>query len=566
MPDRQPVREESLWFGASDRPLFGRLTMPVDDLARGGVLLAAPLGRESRLSRRALRSLAYFLAMDGYVSLRFDHFGTGDSGGSIEDDQLDRFWVEGVVEGVKCLRSLGVSTISAVGMRMGATIIGVAASTNDLELSSFVMWDPSESAHGYARELSALGALRRDVHAVGLGEATKMLEYPLSVTIARRIEGFTLTEPSPRLPAERVMIILRDDRTASNALRSRWEAESVVWAATSEQAALLETELPDSVQPASTIAQIREWLTTVESPLSPFSPPTPSREALVTEDGDATPVHESVIELGRRSMFGILTEPVGEVRGPLVVMVNGINEDHVGPARLWVDSARKWAGLGLRCLRFDFAELGESPWTPGQPDRTVFDWTQRYDVIEAVRALIPENSDETILVGLCSGAQVALEAAMDLRALGLYAINPQVGAGVLRSADRLRNSDREVVRTSAHRFERLLKGRPWIDDLVQRLSRLVLLSAFSPKVRSSLAKTNSEMLLILGPNDLSPFTRIPVVGSLVGHRLTSSENIHVEVVPGLDHDFLSTLGRRRAVEILDRHIAELCLGAPVYSS
>jgi pimeloyl-ACP methyl ester carboxylesterase len=245
-----------------------------------------------------------------------------------------------------------------------------------------------------------------------------------------------------------------------------------------------------------------------------------------------------------------------EVRGPLVVMVNGINEDHVGPARLWVDASRRWAGLGLRCVRFDFSELGESPWEPGQPERPVFDWTQRYDVADALRALIPDGPDEALLVGLCSGAQVALEAALDLKTRGLYAINPQIGAGVLRSADRLRNSDRETVRTSAHRFERVLKAHPWIDETVQRISRLVLLSAFSPKVRSALAKNNSEMLLVLGPNDLSPFTRIPVVGTLVGRQLVSSEHIHVEIVPGLDHDFLSTVGRARAVAVLDRYVAE----------
>ena len=79
-------------------------------------------------------------------------------------------------------------------------------------------------------------------------------------------------------------------------------------------------------------------------------------------------------------MFGIVAEPVGDVRGPLVVMVNGINEDHVGPARLWVDFSRRWAAQGLRCVRFDFSELGESPWLPGQPERPVFDRSQRFDI------------------------------------------------------------------------------------------------------------------------------------------------------------------------------------------
>jgi hypothetical protein len=212
--------------------------------------------------------------------------------------------------------------------------------------------------------------------------------------------------------------------------------------------------------------------------------------------------------------------------------------------------------LGLRCVRFDFNELGESPWLPGQPDRPVFDKTLRYDVGDAVRAFNAENPAESVLIGLCSGAQVALEAALELKNRGFYAINPQIGAGVLRSANRLRNSDRETVRSFAQRFDKILKRHLKVDEMIQRMSRLVLLSAFSPKVKSALVKNNSEMLLVIGPNDVSPFITIPVVGSLVGRRLISSKHINVVIVPGLDHDFLSTLGRGRAIAILDRHVVE----------
>ncbi len=557
----EQFREESLWFGHVDRPLFGRLTAPTGEVAKGGVLLSPPVGRESRLARRALRTLAIDLAIDGYVSLRFDHFGTGDSSGSMDDAGFDRAWIDGVVQGIELLRSLGIATISAVGMRMGATILATAAASRDLGLASFALWDPCESGRAYARELAALGSLRRDARAVGLGESMKMLEYPLSNEVASHIGVFTSIEPSVRPVAERVLVVVRDDRTVSDEFRARWDAEHAEWAVTSGQGPLLETELPDSVQPASTIAQIRAWLTAGESLTTPFSTPPRTRDAVVFERSDAAPVRERVVELGNRKMFGIVAEPVGDVRGPLVVMVNGINEDHVGPARLWVDFSRRWAAQGLRCVRFDFSELGESPWLPGQPERPVFDRSQRFDIGDVVRALIPDTPDESIFVGLCSGAQVALEAALDLKTRGLYAINPQVGAGVLRSADRLRNSDRGTVRSSAQRFEAILKRYPWIDDAVQELLRLVLLSAFSPKVRSALAKNNSQMLMVLGPNDLSPFRRLPVVGSLVGRRLLSSEHIRVEIVPGLDHDFLSTLGRARAIDIIDRHVVETYSGA-----
>ncbi|MHB8379011.1 MAG: alpha/beta fold hydrolase [Acidimicrobiales bacterium] len=349
---------------------------------------------------------------------------------------------------------------------------------------------------------------------------------------------------------------MRDDRTISNDFRERWDAEHVEWATTYEQGPLLDTELPDSVQPASTIAQIRAWLTAPAVESKQYSIARRSLDAVITNEPNATPVRESVVELGTRRMFGVVSEPLDDVRGPLIVMVNGINEDHVGPSRLWVELSRRWSGVGLRCVRFDFNEMGESPWLPGQPNRPVFDKAQRYDIADVVRALSPEDPAESVLIGLCSGAQVALEASLELKNRGFYAINPQVGAGVLRSANRLRNSDRETVRSFAQRFDKMLKRHLRVDDVIQRMSRLVLLSAFSPKVKSALVKNNSEMLLIVGPNDVSPFIKIPVVGSLVGRRMILSKHINVVIVPGLDHDFLSTLGRIRAVAILDRHVVE----------
>jgi pimeloyl-ACP methyl ester carboxylesterase len=478
----------------------------------------------------------------------------------MDDDEIDSAWIEGVVQGIELLRSLGITSISAAGMRMGATIAAAAASSHDLGLASFVMWDPCESGRAYVRELGALGALRRNAHAVGLGEATKMLEYPVSDKAASQFGRFNLCEPSPGTLASRVLIVVRDDRTVSKEFRSCWGTERVEWATTSEQGPMMETELPASVQPASTIEQIRAWLTTPELSRSPFSTPPLSTETVVAH-GLQVPVRESVVELGSRKMFGIVSERLDGATGPLIVMVNGINEDHVGPSRLWVELSRRWAGQGLRCVRFDFSELGESPWLPGVSTRPVFDKTLRYDIGDAVRALNPEDPSDSVLVGLCSGAQVALEAALDLKARGLYAINPQIGAGAIRSANSLRNSDREPVRSFARRFDKIVEKHHWFDDVVQRISRLVLLSAFSPKVKSALVKNNSEMLLLLGPNDLSPFRELPIVGTLVGRRLIESDRIQVEVIPGLDHDFLSTVGRARTLALLDRYVIERLAGA-----
>jgi dienelactone hydrolase len=565
MPARdEQIREESLWFGSPDQPLFGRLATPMGESAKGAVLISPPIGRESRLARHALRSLAIYLARDGYVSLRYDHFGTGDSSGSL-DGEFDSAWVEGVDRGIEFLRSLGIASLSAVGMRMGATIVGAAASARDLGLTSFVMWDPCESGRTYVREVEVLGAMRQHVLPEDLRDSTKLLEYPLNDESASRISRLSLTGTAARDLADRVLVVARDDRTLSRDFRAQYQSEGFEWTTTSEQGALLETELPSSVRPTMTIARIRAWLTAPESPSSLFSNPISGHDAVVIE-GNALPVRESAVELGTLGMFGIVSEPTHDARGPLVVMVNGINEDHVGPSRLWVELSRRWAGAGLRCLRFDPNELGESAWSPDAPDRSVFDRSLRFDVSDAVRALNPLDPSDSVLIGLCSGAQLALESGLDIGFRELCAINPQVGTVEVPTNEGNGVPVGELARLVGKYVDRLAQRHQVLGKGIKLLSRLAYFSAFSPQVKSDLARNHSSMLLLLGPNDPSPFSVVPIFGSLLGRRLISSEHIEVKIIPALDHDFLSTLGRDRAVAILDRHVVDTYANHPESSS
>jgi alpha/beta superfamily hydrolase len=251
-----------------------------------------------------------------------------------------------------------------------------------------------------------------------------------------------------------------------------------------------------------------------------------------------------------------VSEPVGDSQGPTIVMVNGVNEDHVGPARLWVELARRWASLGLRCVRFDLSELGESPWLPGQPDRPVFDKTRRQDIVGVVRALDPLTPSNSVLIGYCSGAQLALEVASELKTRGVCVINPEVGAGVFPNVDRLRLSARETTRSFVQRAEDFLNHHRRADKLIRQILRLALSSTYPPKIPPELVTGKSEILLLLSPEDLSPLRQIPVLGAALRRRLVSSRNLHVKIVSGLDHSMLSTLGRSRAVAILDQFVVE----------
>jgi dienelactone hydrolase len=489
----------------------------------------------------------------------------------MDDDDFDQAWIEGVHQATDLLRSLGVTSISAVGMRMGATIVGTAASTYDLGLSSFVMWDPCESGRTYVRELSALGALGRNVVTSDAGTPTKMLEYALSDEAERRLNRFSLTEPTSSALADRVLVVARDDRPISKKFRARWDSANVDWVTTSEQGSMLETQLPSTVQPVTTIEEIRAWVTTPTSLPTPFSDPPRTFDTVMKSGSETVAVRERVVELGSQRLFGIVTEPVGDVQGPLIVMVNGVNEDHVGPARLWVELSRRWASLGLRCVRFDSSYLGESPLPHDESTRSLLAKNRQQDVVDVVRALKPTDAADSVLIGYCNGARLALEVALELKTRGVCGMNPQVGTGVSLNIDRLESDERESIRSFAQRTDDLLKRHGLMNRMFRRLSQSVRSSALGgravsgllklssicpPKVRAALAINHTEILLLLSPEDLSSLRKIPVLGSIVRRRLASSEHFHVEIVPELDHAFLSTLGRERAVKLLDRHVTE----------
>jgi pimeloyl-ACP methyl ester carboxylesterase len=548
------VREQPLWLGSDTTPIFAHLATPMTSSSRGGIIIAPAIGRETRMARVALRTLAMTLAGEGFAVLRFDHFGTGDSSGGFDDDRFFVEWTDQVTRGVEFLRSLGSSLVSAVGLRLGATILGRSANLNSLGLSSVVLWDPCESGRSYLRERAAFEAVNRDDDDGTQSGVIEKSEFVFREETKEKLRSLTLLEVEPERLGERVLIITRDDRVTPVKLSRQFDTASVEWETTSEQSAMLEGELPASKVPDVTISRIREWLCSSSSVESPLLAIEVTTAALVGANEGPLRVRERSIAVGPRELFGIVSEPVGEANGPWIVLVNGMNEDHIGPSRCWVELSRRWSSFGLRCVRFDFTSLGESPWPKDDDGPRDASGIGLEDICDVVRALSPEDPTNAVLIGLCSGAHEALQAALQLLPRGLCTINPQVGPGVLRSADRLTESDQHLIQSVTSKLRAFAEGQPWIGKLVWQMCRVFLPSAFSLKVRTTLADSGTEMLLIASPDDVIPFPRVPLLRSLDKRRLVSTKVCRVEVVPGLDHDFLSPAGRTKAIAILDAHI------------
>jgi exosortase A-associated hydrolase 2 len=149
---------EPFHFGPEQTPLFGCYHPPRGSATRdSGVVLCYPMAHELIRVHRAFRQLAARLARAGFPVLRFDYYGTGDSAGESDEARLDR-WAEDVMAASRELRRrTGVSRLSLVGLRLGASLaLRVAAA--DPAVCRLVLWQPVLEGRAMLAEFAQLHA------------------------------------------------------------------------------------------------------------------------------------------------------------------------------------------------------------------------------------------------------------------------------------------------------------------------------------------------------------------------------------------------------------------------
>jgi pimeloyl-ACP methyl ester carboxylesterase len=555
--ERGLLVEEPIWLNDADRVLYGWITRPMELSVAGGVVLAPPIGRDIHASRRAYRRLALLLAEAGFVVLRIDYPGTGDSSQSLEDANLETTWTKSVAAAVQYLEKAGVREVSAVGLRFGAVVAGLAGAQS-ATFSSLVLWDPVESGRSFLREQSALEALRRDKFNWNVEGSVETSEMVFTPALAGQLYQLNLSQAPPNPMARRVLALVREDRAIPSKLRERLERESITWETTTEQPAMLETEPLNAVLAENSMRRIVEWLSLTQSDTTDQFTPIPSDEsAIVGWTNSNNAVRERFLQLGPNGLFAISTEPDGPARGPWIIMLNVSNEAHTGPSRLWVDLSRRWAGLGLRCLRFDLSGIGDSPKGEIQGERLLYDLAWNKDVLAVAHAISSDNPSQVVLVGLCSGAFLAAEAALALNARGACLINPPVGTNVLHGVAALEGSHSATLRSLGARLKRLGARHRWVAAGLWQVGRVVMPRPYSEDLLAELAKQGTSLLVLASVQDLSPYPDVPVLRSIDRRRVVAPRGYEAQVVPDLDHSMLVSEGRERVVKILDQHIVEM---------
>jgi dienelactone hydrolase len=412
-----------IWFGPANRPLFGWLHTPAGGRARAGVVICPPLAHEHQATYATLRFLAEDLAARDLCVLRLDYDGTGDSAGSEEDPDRVASWLRSVREAIGHLRASGVSSVMLVGVRFGALL--AALSTDQVpRTDGLVLWDPVTSGRMYLAEQRMLGARSFNTPSSRQDGSVEVPGTTFEPQTVADIRALDLTRGHGRL-ADRVLVVSRPDQGLA-ALRSRLASTDVEWVEAPRQADLMEKGWSAGIVANETNKTVGDWLCRLApSETAPLSPPGTITGAAVGSAADGTPIVETPMHLGHTGLFGILTEPAATMSTTTAIFLNVANGPRIGPCRLWVEWARRWAAAGVRCFRMDLSGIGDSPLRhPTQPWLTLRAPEHFDDVAEACAQLSPHDPSDVILVGLCTSGYQALDSAMAIKPRAVVALNP----------------------------------------------------------------------------------------------------------------------------------------------
>lgn len=195
-----------LYFGSSARRLFGLYTPGHGQRGSRAVLLCPPLGQEYLCAHRSLRQLGNQLAAAGYHVLRFDYYGTGDSGGDMPDADL-KGWEADIVTAIEELKDTsGALRVSLVGLRLGGTLAARVAAGHPRDVQALALWDAVVDGGQYMSELLNAGGGETPgdapptPRAAECGGGHEILGFPIPARLESDIRAIDLAASVPALP------------------------------------------------------------------------------------------------------------------------------------------------------------------------------------------------------------------------------------------------------------------------------------------------------------------------------------------------------------------------------
>jgi alpha-beta hydrolase superfamily lysophospholipase len=492
----QPVQAFYLQ-GPVTPPFFALLHRGVGVPRQTAVLLCPPFGWEDMCSYRIRREWAEHLARTGYTTLRIDLPGSGDSAGVPTDPgQLDA-WTQAVDGAARWLRRpIGGTAaeggggpasdmrVAVIGIGLGG-IVSCRAALQGAPIDELVLWSVPARGRTLLRELRTFSAFEV-ANIPDAGESVPSSDpaddgilvtngYLLNAETVVELEGFDLGEVDPSWQATpRALLLGRDGLKVDKALPAILErAGATVTVADGPGYGAMMVEPQDARRPEEVFELVSSWLgegeprhgasldTSAVVGRRTAAPAVPSElkyedEMVLHCSGVALRERPIFLDGAGGQLFGVLTEPLGARRELTALLLNAGPQRRIGPSRMWVEIARRWAANGVPTLRIDAAGIGDAEGDATMLGQVTAFYRQGY-VVQARAALemLAERGlpPRFVMVGLCSGAYWSAQAALaDERVAAVIMLNPRT---------LVFDEWRHTVRRTRHLRKQMLRPSTW---------------------------------------------------------------------------------------------------------
>lgn len=437
---------QSLYLDVDGTSSFCVLHRPEGEARDPAVLFVPPFGWEEVCSYRILREWASRLAAAGYPALRLTLPGCGDSGGSPRDPDRLQAWTSAVTAAAGALRvQTGARAVVAIGLGLGGMLACRAAEAG-APIDGLVLWASPARGRELTRQLKAFARLEASQVFEGLPQPPPLPEGEMEVG------GFVLTPEThselgavdlstlafPNGAPRRALLLDRDGIPFDERLRDALSAQGVdIECRAGDGYGEMTSHPQRGAVPETVMTDVMGWLDEGESTAAAAAPvPVPDAEARAnrvpmresaTLSVDDAEIVETPVTIPQDfgNLSGILTTPAADAQPLCVVMLNAGAIRRIGPNRMWVEAARRWAARGVPSLRLDVEAIGEADGAvlPYGDDNALYVDELIPQVKEAIAFLGQRGvAERFVTVGLCAGAYWAMHAGLD---------DPQVTAALM---------------------------------------------------------------------------------------------------------------------------------------
>jgi hypothetical protein len=405
-----------------------------------GVVFCPPFGWEDMSSYRPRRVWADELAAAGATALRLDLPGTGDAAGGPDSPGRVPAWIDAIGAAAAHLRlAHGCRRVVAIGIGTGG-MLALRAAEAGAAIDDFVLWGVAARGRAVLRQLGLFARMEAESRAadgqpddpedIGTG-ALAVGGYLLSAESSETLKAIDLrTLGLPGGAGRRALLLEQDGISVDAALAEALGAAGVaVTASPGPGFGKMMLEPQFSRPPAETIATVARWLAGVPAGDGPAPGPghAPAVADELVVDRGAGGFRERFVAVAHPDgdLIGVATEPLGRPL-PLRAAFLGGTGHRIGPNRMWVEAARRWAALGVPSVRLDFAGVGDAGGAPPADVPSLYRDLYVRQLRHAIDVLGDTERDKTtVSVALCAAAYWAVQASLvDEHRLVPFMVNP----------------------------------------------------------------------------------------------------------------------------------------------